>query len=87
MQPLPSAPPVQNPVALRTGFLWGVIIVVVNIILSYIGFAAGISALGILTFIIGLVGFFLAGMFAARQTGRVETGLLAGLYAGIVGGI
>jgi hypothetical protein len=87
MQPLPSQLPVQNSVALKTGVLWGAIIVVVNIILSYISHAVGISSLAILTYVVALVGYFFAGMFAARQTGRVATGLLAGLYAGIVGGL
>ncbi|GCE07079.1 DUF5518 domain-containing protein [Dictyobacter aurantiacus] len=34
-----------------------------------------------------LIGFFLIGMFAARQTGRIETGALIGLITGLIGGL
>ena len=34
-----------------------------------------------------LVGFFLVGLFAARQTGKVGTGTLAGLVTGLISGL
>lgn len=41
----------------------------------------------ILDLLVWLIGFFLIGMFAARQTGKVGTGALVGLVTGLVGGL
>jgi hypothetical protein len=40
-----------------------------------------------LNFILSLVLFLLAGICAARQTGRVSTGTMAGTFAGTIGGM
>ncbi|HLJ80467.1 MAG TPA: hypothetical protein VKT52_03200 [Ktedonobacterales bacterium] len=47
----------------------------------------GIIGLGCLFFLVSLALYFVAGMLASGQTGRVGTGSLAGLVAGAVGGI
>jgi hypothetical protein len=68
----------------KWGAIYGVILGVIQILVSL--FAPGIAKT-IIDVIIWLVGFFLIGMFAARQTGRVGTGALVGLVAGLIGGI
>ena len=49
-------------------------------------FSLGLFAT-IIDLLIWLVGFFLVGMFAARETGRAGTGSLVGLVMGLVGGL
>ena len=41
----------------------------------------------ILDLLVWLIGFFVLGLFAARQTGRVGTGALVGLVTGLIGGL
>ncbi len=70
-----------------TAFIWkwgaisGITLGVIQIILSQF-------SLGLLkTFPVWLIGFFLIGLFAARHTGRAETGVLVGLVTGLIGGL
>jgi hypothetical protein len=86
-----------NP-AVRWGLIFGGIIAVLSLLgdglrfatgggESFAGAGGGIGILvGVLLFLIGLALFFVAGMFAARDTGRTGTGSIAGLIAGLVGG-
>jgi hypothetical protein len=67
---------------------WGV---GVGAILGLIQLVISLLSLGlfriILDLIVWLVGFFLIGLFAARHTGRVKTGTLAGLVTGLSSGL
>jgi hypothetical protein len=78
--------PIQGKLALREGVLYGIGIVVINVIISYIAFLAKLP-IGWLTFIIALAGLFVVGIMAAQKTARAATGTLAGLWAGLVGGL
>ena len=73
-----------------TAFIWkwgaisGVVLGVIQIIISL--FSPG-SLKTILDFLVWLIGFFVLGLFAARQTGRVRTGALVGLVTGLIGSL
>jgi hypothetical protein len=41
----------------------------------------------ILDLLVWLIGFFVLGLFAARQTGRVGISALVGLVTGLIGGL
>ena len=70
---------VRNP-ALRQGLIFGIILGVIFLAISLIGFNN-------LTFtlILCLLAAFIAGMRASRETGRITTGTLAGLWTGLIG--
>jgi hypothetical protein len=63
----------------------------VGAILGLIQFIISLLSLGlfktVLDLLVWLIGFFLIGLFAARQTGRVRTGTLAGLITGLSSGL
>ena len=67
------------------GALFGVIIGVLLLIFSFLPLDNSIATP--INLVIWLVGFFLIGMYASRQTGRVGTGALTGLVAGLVTGV
>ncbi len=50
------------------------------------GRGGGALAFACLSLLIGLAIYFLAGMFAARETGRTGSGAISGLLAAIIGG-
>src|SRR5579871_5438011 len=50
------------------------------------GSGGGALAFACLSLIVGLALYFLAGMFAARETGRTGSGAISGLLAGVIGG-
>ncbi len=68
----------------KWGAIYGVILGVIQIILSQLSF---VSHKAILDFLVWLIGFFLIGMFAASRTGRVGTGALVGLVTGLISGL
>jgi hypothetical protein len=70
---------VRNP-ALRQGLIFGIILGVILLAVSFIGFNN-------LTFtlILCLLAAFIAGMRASQETGRITTGTLAGLWTGLIG--
>jgi ABC-2 type transport system ATP-binding protein len=68
----------------KWGAIFGGILGVIQIIILLLS----LGALGtIIDLLIWLVGFFLIGLFAARQTGRVGTGALVGPVTGLIGGL
>jgi hypothetical protein len=69
---------VRNP-ALRQGLIIGIFLGVILLGLSFV-----ISDLTI-TLILCLVAAFIAGMRASRETGRISTGTLAGMWTGLFG--
>jgi hypothetical protein len=68
----------------KWGAIFGVILGVVQMLISLL--SLGLAG-ALLDLAIWLVGFFLIGMFASRQTGRVGTGALVGLVTGLIGGL
>jgi hypothetical protein len=68
----------------KWGAIYGLILGLIQGILAL--FSLGRLAT-ILDLLIWLVGFFLVGLFAARETGRVGTGALVGLVTGLVSGV
>jgi hypothetical protein len=94
MQPM-GTPPKAGSIAFQRGLIFGIIQAVVAACISLInglvlttasqaGLGLGLAALN---FIVSLALFFVAGMLAAKQTGKVSTGTLAGMWTGIVYGI
>jgi hypothetical protein len=70
---------VQNP-ALREGLLFGVILGLVQILLSFIN----IGSLGsYIPIILAFGAYIFAGLRASQQTGKLGTGVFAGLWTGL----
>jgi hypothetical protein len=67
----------------KWGAICGVVLDVIQIIISLLPLG---SLKTILDLLVWLIGFFVIGLFAARQTGRVRTGALVGQVAGLIGG-
>ena len=92
-----NPPPVASPgkIAFRYGLILGLIQTVLALITALVtaltdplGTSAGLSfGLGVLIFITSLVAYFIAGTLAAKQTGKVSTGTIGGLWTGVVYGI
>jgi hypothetical protein len=82
----------KNRVARRRGaaFIWkwgaicGIVLGVIQIIISLLHLG---SLKTILDVLVWLIGFFVIGLFAARQTGKAGTGALLGLVAGLIGSL
>jgi hypothetical protein len=68
----------------KWGAICGVMLGVIQIIISL--FSLG-SLKTILDLLVWLIVFFVIGLFAARQTGRVRTGALVGLVTGLIGSL
>jgi hypothetical protein len=68
----------------QRGAIGGVVLGVIQIIISLLSLG---SLQTILNVVIGVIVFFVIGLFAARQTGRVTTGALVGLVVGLIGGL
>ncbi len=68
----------------RWGAAYGLVLGLIQGILSLLSLG---SITTIIDLFLWLVGFFLVGIFAARETGKVGTGALMGLVTGLVGGL
>ena len=70
---------VRNP-ALRQGLIFGIVLGIILLAVSFIGFNN-------LTFtlILCLLAAFIAGLRASQETGRLTTATLAGLWTGLIG--
>lgn len=91
MQPM-STPPKTGKVAFQQGLIFGLAQAVVASSILFINAFAGVGIgisllLSVLSFFTGLAAYFLAGIMAAKQTGRVRTGVFAGMWTGGVYGI
>ena len=75
--------PTTGKTALQFGVISGVSVNVLLIGLTATGLSQFIPTL-IYILAIPALAFFLAGLFAARQTGKVSTGTLAGLLSGVI---
>lgn len=77
-------------VAFINGLIFGLAGAVINIIIT-VALSLLVPQLMLLwiiiTWVVGLAAFFLAGFFAGRRTGKVGTATLAGLWAGIFNGV
>jgi hypothetical protein len=66
------------------GAIFGIFLGVILIIISLLP----LGALNlIIVILVGLIGFFLIGLLAASQSGRVGTGALVGLVTGLISGL
>ncbi len=65
----------------KWGTIYGIILGVIQIVISPLPHKT------ILDLLVWLIGFFLIGMFAAHQTGKVGTGALVGLITGLISGL
>jgi hypothetical protein len=80
----------QTPHPRSAAFIWergaisGVILGTILIIISLLPFGALTAIIDILVW---LIGFFLIGLLAGRQSGRVGTGALIGLVTGLISGL
>lgn len=102
MQP-DSTHPTSGRVAFRYGWIIGLILAVVEVIILLIRTFSGVAnlstsssvsstlnlgssilsiLLGITGFLLGLAAYFVAGILASRQTGKVSTGVFAGMWTG-----
>jgi hypothetical protein len=87
------AGPSSGKIALRYGLIFGLIqaaIVAIVLLLNAFVFLGntGVSLiLGVLSFLTGLAAYFVAGTLAAKQTGKVSTGTISGLWAGVFYGV
>ena len=90
VQPTQPAQPAKKVSAFRIGLLFGIILAVIMIAFNFAEqfakdvIGAGGLILTILTIIISLAAFFFAGFRASSQSGKVSTGLLAGMWTGII---
>lgn len=75
--------------ALRQGLIFGAISGIIGIALFALG--TFLSGLGTITFILAIIvplaAYVLAGLFASQVTGKVSTGTIAGLWAGLFGSV
>ena len=89
MQPV-AVPPKTGKVEFQQGLIFGLIQAVVasSILLvdafvfnttDTIGASLGLT---VLSFFVGLAAYFVAGIFAAKQTGKVKAGTFAGMWTG-----
>ena len=94
MQPI-AAPPKAGKIAFQQGLIFGLIqaviaslVLLVNDIVITSASQVGISLLlSALSFLTGLAAYFVAGIFAAKQTGKVSTGTFAGMWTGAIYGV
>lgn len=90
VQPTQVTQPAKKVSAFRIGLLFGIILAVIMIAFNFAEQFAkdvvrgGGLVLSILTIIISLAAFFFAGFRASSQSGKVSTGLLAGMWTGII---
>ncbi len=80
-------PPSIGRAALRWGLIFGLLHGIISSILTALAATIFIRFSGVLTLLsipIACIFFFLAGFFAARQTRRVVSGTLGGLWAGFI---
>ncbi len=68
----------------KWGAICGVVLGVIQIIISLLSLG---SLKTILDVLVWLIVFFVLGLFAARQTGRVRTSAQVGLVAGLIGAL
>jgi len=91
MQPV-SVPPKAGKVTFQYGLIFGVIQAVIATIVLLLNdlvlTSAGISILlSIFAFLTGLAAYFVAGILAVKQTGRLRNGTFAGMWTGAVYGL
>lgn len=89
MSPVPPARPAKKVSAFGVGLVFGIILAVILIGIGLIRhFVTGVPllglALGIISIIVALVAYFFAGFRASSQSGKVSTGLLAGMWTGLI---
>lgn len=94
MQPV-VAPPQAGKVAFQYGLIFGIIqaviasaVLLVNDLVITSVSQVGVSlTLSIVSFLTSLAAYFVAGIFSARQTGKVSTGTFGGMWTGAIYGL
>ncbi len=82
----------KNP-ALKQALIWGISLGIIQVIVTVlVGMLRStnpglVLILDLVIFIVALVFYLLAGLFAARQTHKVSTGTIAGLLTGVFQGV
>lgn len=80
----------KNP-SLKQGLIWGIAVGVAQFIVDFINTSTNIGSLSllltVLVFLFGIAAYLIAGWLAAKQTGKVSTGTIAGLWTGVFYGI
>ncbi len=90
-----NPPPVvsSRKVAFRYGLIFGLIQAAIAIVVSLLSKfvlssnTGAMLVLNVIVFLTGLAAYFIAGMLASRQTGKVSTGTISGLWTGVFSGI
>ena len=80
----------KNP-SFKQGLIWGISVGIAQFIVDFINTSTNIGAfsllLTVLVFLFGIAAYLIAGWLAAKQTGKVSTGTIAGLWTGVFYGI
>ena len=72
---------------IRFGILLGLVQIVVSLLTTYNTVGPWASTLGLVGVVVAALIYLLAGLLAARRTGRVGTGSFAGLWTGVIGSL
>ena len=91
MQPTYTSPS-SGKIAFRYGLIFGLIQVAIAasilLINTFVNTVAGLAfILAGVNFLLSLAAYFVAGILASKQTGKVSTGTIAGLWAGTIYGV
>ncbi|HLG64520.1 MAG TPA: hypothetical protein VKY19_21460 [Ktedonosporobacter sp.] len=92
MQPAYSQPNSRN-IAFQQGLIAGLILAAIASTVLLINTFVNVTNTGtallltLLVFLLGLAAYFVAGILAAKKTGKVSTGTLAGLWTGGIYGV
>ena len=93
MQQQGSLAPSGGKIALKYGLIFGLIqaiIATIILLLNALVLSSNTGAalgLGVLVFLTSLAAYFVAGVMASKQTARVGTGTLSGLWTGVFYGV
>ncbi len=94
MQPVYS-PPDLGKIAFQHGLIFGLILAFINVCVvllntflfnssANVGFALLLS---FVSFLLGLIAYFVVGILASKKAGRVSTGTIAGIWTGTIYGV
>lgn len=97
-----SAPPQSGKIALLSGAIFGIALGLIHIVITIVlqlnnqqqqqnGTPGNLPSTSVILYLvtplIWIIGFLIGGAWAAKRTGKVGTGTLAGLFAGTFGGV
>jgi len=86
-----QALPSSGGIALRQGLMFGVGLGLIQLVITIINYLVNLGSLNLvlssISIILALAAYLVAGLRASQQTGRVVTGLLAGMWTGLFAAI